>query len=136
MGQLWIISVKGAVPHSACYFDYANGKDQDGWLGFGPAKHRSPGWPRATPGKVFTDDETHRINHGVIFTVPDARLLGASKEVAAEYGAKSYRVGVVDCVSFSAEVARRCGLGVPLVNMTPFGLIEVLAFWNPYVRKW
>ena len=136
MGQLWIISVKGAVPHSACFFAFTEVTYADGWLGFGPAKHRSPGWPRATPGKLFTDDETYRLNHGIVFDIPEARLLLARKTVFAAYGVKEYKVGVCDCVSFTADVARKCSLGVPLINFTPYGLIEILAVWNKYDRKW
>lgn len=136
MGQLWIISVTGAIPHSACYFDYAKATYADGWMGFAPAAHHSPGWPKATPGKVYTDSEDHRINHGVIFDVPDAVLLHAAGTVFEQYKAKGYKLGVCDCVSFSADVARQCGLGVPLVNMTPYGLIQILAFWNTYSEKW
>lgn len=136
MGQLTVISVTGAIPHSACSFDYSEAKSEDGWLGFAPAKHRSPGWPTGTPGKVFTDSESHRINHGILFDIPDAQLLRAHKSVSEHYQGKSYILGVRDCVSLSAEVARQCGLGVPLVNMTPYGLIQILAVWNKYVRKW
>lgn len=136
MGQLWVISVKGAIPHSACYFDYADMKSQDGWLGFAPAKHRSPGWPKATPGKVFTDDESYRMNHGIAFDLPDATLLRAYEVVYEKYETRDYKLGVCDCVSLSADVARECGLGVPLINFTPYGLIQILAVWNKYARKW
>lgn len=136
MGQLWVISVTGAIPHSACFFDYTDIKYADGWLGFAPAKHRSPGWPKATPGKVFTDSEEYRLNHGIIFEVPDSWMARAHKSVAEQYQTKDYKLGVCDCVSLSADVARECGLGVPLVNFTPYGLIVILAVWNQYVRMW
>jgi hypothetical protein len=39
----------------------------------------------------------------------------------------------VDCVSFSADVARNVGLAVPLVNLTPYGLIQILRV-NSYTK--
>lgn len=132
MGQLWIISVKGAVPHSACFFDYHAEEQKDGWLGFGPAKHRRP----ISSGKVFTDDETHRLNHGIIFDIGDTVLAKAAEEAREQYSSGPYILGVRDCVSFSADVARCCNLSVPLINMTPYGLIQILAVWNSYTKKW
>ncbi len=79
MGKLKIISVTGAVPHSACFFDYADVSLTDNWRGFGPAAHRTP----AGQGKVFTDDETSRINHSIIFEVPDTVLANACQGVTA-----------------------------------------------------
>lgn len=137
MGQLWFISVKGAVPHSACKFDYADTKYADGWLGFAPSIPLQTGWSiPGVRGKVFTDDEGYRINHGIIFEIPDAGLLYAAKEVRSAYEIKNYVLGVCDCVSFTADVARQCGLGVPLLNLTPYGLIEALGLWNKCVKKW
>jgi hypothetical protein len=130
MGRLKIISVTGAVPHSACHFDFADIKYKDCWRGFGPAEHHSP----AGKGKVFTDDETHRINHWITFKVDDTTLIQACSKVSAAYQNASYLVGGVDCVSFSADVARQCGLGVPLVNLTPYGLIKILQLWNDSVE--
>jgi hypothetical protein len=85
---------------------------------------------------VFTDDESHRINHGVIFEVPDARLFVAAKTVSKEYMSKYYMAGACDCVSFTAAVARRCGLLVTPVHITPYELIQSLARCNNYVKKW
>jgi hypothetical protein len=132
MGQLWIISVKGAVPHSACYFDYAAENDKDGWLGFGPEAHRRP----ASAGKVYTDDETYRLNHGIIIEVEDTVLAQAAEKARKQYSSGPYVLGVRDCVSFSADVARYCNLNVPLINMTPYGLIQILAVWNKYEKIW
>ena len=130
MGKLKIISVTGAVPHSACFFDFADVQREDNWRGFGPAAHRSP----AGQGKVFTDDETSRINHSIIFEVPDPILVQSCNKVSSQYKDKYYVLGICDCVSFSSDVARECGLGVPLINMTPYGLIQILRVWNDYVE--
>jgi hypothetical protein len=132
MGQLWIISVTGAVPHSACFFDYESEPAKNGWLGFAPAAHRRP----VSSGKVYTDDETYRLNHGIIFDVVDTVLAEAARKAKEQYSSGPYILGVRDCVSFSADVARYCNLGVPLINMTPYGLIQILAVWNKYVKKW
>lgn len=130
MGKLKIISVTGAVPHSACLFDYADVLRKDNWRGFGPAAHRTP----VGKGKVFSDDESHRINHAIVFEIPDTILTQACNRVSAQYQDKNYVLGIRDCVSFSADVARQCGLGVPLINMTPYGLIQILRVWNNYVE--
>jgi hypothetical protein len=133
MGQLWIISVTGAVPHSACHFAYTGPNYQDSWLGFTPSVHRKP---YSSHGKVDTDSEAHRINHAIIFEVVDTVMAEATKRVTQKYSSGPYILGVRDCVSLSADVARQCGLGVPAINMTPYGLIEILAFWNNYENKW
>lgn len=130
MGKLKIISVTGAMPHSACFFDFADIKYQDGWRGFAPAAHRSP----VGAGKVYTDDESGRINHSITFEVPDPTLLRACNSVTAQYSSRTYRVLICDCVSFSADVARECGLILPRVNMTPYGLIKILQAYNQYVE--
>lgn len=133
MGQLWIISVTGAVPHCACHFDYTDIKYKDSWLGFMPSKRRRPYTSHGTPD---TESEAHRINHGIIFEVADTVMAKAAKQVGEQYSSGPYILGVRDCVSLAADVACRCGLGVPAINMTPFGLIQILAVWNQYVRKW
>jgi hypothetical protein len=132
MGKLWVISVKGAVPHSACYLEYEGSQWANGWLGFAPAAHRRP----AGRGKIYTDDESYRVNHGIILQVGDAALAAAADEVTTDYEDAFYVLGVQDCVSFSAELVRQCGLLVPDVNFTPFGLILILAVWNPYEKRW
>jgi hypothetical protein len=133
MGRLSIISVTGAVPHSACYFDYDGSFAPKAWLGFGPSKHRSPA---TTHGKVFTDDESYRENHGIIFRVNDTVMHAAAEKAVEKYSTGPYVVTVRDCVSFSADVARWCNLNVPVINMTPYGLILILAVWNDYEKRW
>lgn len=129
MGKLQIISVTGAMPHSACFFDYADITYRDGWRGFAPAAHHSP----IGAGKVYTDDESGRLNHQITFEIPDTTLLQACNSVTAKYSSRRYIVTICDCVSFSADVARQCGLGVPLINTTPWGLIKILQAYNSYV---
>jgi hypothetical protein len=34
----------------------------------------------------------------------------------------------------SAAIAKKCGLYVPIVNMTPTGLVEFLALYNTYTH--
>lgn len=136
MGRLSIISVGDGFYHfhSACHFEYDDLTYANGWLGFGPSIHNMP---VTTLGKVFTEDESARVDYGITLAVPDARLSQAARETKAQYSSEPYVVTVRDCVSFSADVARRCGLGVPVVfNFTPYGLIQSLAVWNPYERKW
>jgi len=133
LGQLSIISVTGAVPHSACKLEYDDIDYQDDWLGFGPSTHRSPA---SKVGKVFHDDETYRLNHGIRIAVNDTLLAKAAAKVSQKYSSGSYVVCVRDCVSFSADLARACELNVPLVNMTPYGLILILAVWNRYEKLW
>ena len=125
MGELTIISETGWVPHSACR--YRIGQTVS-WVGFKPRTHRSP----AGPGKVDPEDCTDSINHQISFSVPDGLLKQAADEVIAKYGAAAYKLGFRDCVSLSADFARNVGLAVPLVNMTPYGLILILAAANSY----
>jgi hypothetical protein len=131
MGKLKIISVTSAVPHSACNFDFADIKYEDCWRGFAPEKHHS----LVGKGKVYDDDESSRINHAIIFEVPDTTLVESRNIVCGNYQNRFYAVGVSDCVSFSADVARMCGLNVPLLNFTPYGLILVLRMWNDYIEE-
>jgi len=51
------------------------------------------------------------------------------------YDGSTYQFFVHDCVSFTGDIARKIGLAVPMVNMSPFGLIEILAVWNKYKSK-
>lgn len=133
MGLLSVISVTGAVPHSACKLVFDDLKYKDDWLGFGPSAHRSPA---TKVGTVFHDDETYRINHGITIKVTDTVLSKAGEKTARRYATGPYIVGVRDCVSFSADLIRACELNVPLVNMTPYGLILILAVWNKYEELW
>jgi hypothetical protein len=122
MAELMFISETGMF-HSACRCSWGAFVE---WYGFKPRKHRSP----AGEGFVDRSDRTPFINHSVTFTVDDGVLRAAVAKVAGDYAARTYVVTVRDCVSFTADVARQAGLRVPLVNITPFGFLKVLAFWN------
>jgi hypothetical protein len=124
MAELMFISETGMF-HSACCCTWGNVVE---WYGFKPQRHRSP----AGQGFVDRSDRSAFINHSVKFDVKDVTLRAAIEKIAAKYANKTYAVTVCDCVSFTADVARAIGLKVPLVNITPYGFIQVLAFWNPH----
>ncbi len=124
MAELMFISETGMF-HSACRCTWGIVVE---WYGFKPQKHRSP----AGQGMVDRSNRSSYINHSITFDVNDAILRVAVRKVAGEYATKTYVLGVCDCVSFTADVARRAGLKVPLLNFTPYGFIQVLALWNKY----
>ena len=124
MAELKIITETGMF-HSACQFTFSGDVQ---WRGFQPAVHRTP----VSPGKVERTDRTQYINHFIRITVDEALLRTAMNVATTVYSTKTYTLGKVDCVSFSADVARSCLLRVPDVNMTPYGLIGMLKFWNDY----
>jgi hypothetical protein len=127
MGELTIISETGMF-HSACRYTIGQSAS---WIGFKPRTHRAP----IGPGLVDTSDRTASINHTISFAVADTTLIAAANAVSALYLPKTYVLGVCDCVSLSADFARQVGLAVPAVNMTPYGLILILAAANSYT-KW
>lgn len=127
MAQLTIISETGMF-HSACRCTWG---DVVEWYGFKPQAHMTP----AGKGMVDRKDRTPSINHTISFEVDGALLRSAIESVAQKYADKTYVVTVVDCVSFSADVARQCNLRLPRVNLTPYGLILALAMWNSYESK-
>lgn len=126
VAELMIISETGMF-HSACRCTFQSGVQ---WYGFQPAKARTP----VSRGRVDRSDRTSYINHLVEFEISASRLRRAVSNVAAEYRHKNYILGVCDCVSFSADVARQSGLRVPRVNMTPWGFIKWLSVQNEHVR--
>lgn len=127
MAHLVIISETGMF-HSACLFDYSAEKRQ--WYGFHPKQHGRP----AGQGEVDLLDRRAFINHYIRFDVTEAGLNAAERMIMSKYSNATYGLGVQDCVSLSADVARECGLGVPLVNFTPYGLIQVLRLHNSYTH--
>lgn len=126
MAELMIISETGMF-HSACRFTFS---DSVQWRGFQPARRRNP----VSPGKVERVDRTQYINHFVRISVNEAVLRRAMNAVTTEYSSKEYVLGGVDCVSFSADVARECRLRVPRVNMSPYGFIRMLTVWNDCIE--
>jgi hypothetical protein len=126
VGELTIISETGMF-HSACRITIGQSSS---WIGFKPRTHRAP----AGPGMVDTSDRTAFINHSISFQVADGTLMNLVQTVTAKYERATYVLGVRDCVSLSADAAREAGLAVPLVNMTPYGLILILAAANSYTQ--
>lgn len=127
MAQLTIISETGMF-HSACRCTFGTSVQ---WYGFKPKAHRSP----KGPGFVDRSDRTSSINHTITFEVDDALLRSAISAAVGMYDDTEYTVGVRDCVSFSADLARKARLRVPSVNISPYGFIQTLALWNEYVSK-
>ncbi len=127
MAELTFITENGMF-HSAARCTFPDGVE---WYGFKPMAHRTP----AGAGQVDRSDRSALLKHYVSFDVADAVLRAAVKKVAAAYAPKTYVLSMCDCVSFTAEIAREVGLKVPLVNFTPYGFNEVLAFWNTYKSK-
>jgi hypothetical protein len=125
MAQLAIITEKGMF-HAACRCDWGNRVD---WYGFKPKAHLAP----AGPGYVDRSDRSKLVNHSITFEVDDARLHVGAVSTTRKYDGTIYAVTLHDCVSFAADFSRSIGLNVPLVNITPFGFIEILALWNKHL---
>ena len=128
MAQLMIISETGMF-HSACFCTFESPARAE-WYGFLPAVHRRP----ISDGKIDRTDRLGNRNHHILFNLRDVVLDKAIKAVVAEYSGRKYILSVSDCVSFSADLAKNCHLKVPIINMTPYGFIEVLSWWNDYVE--
>jgi hypothetical protein len=122
MAELKIISETGMF-HIACRTKIGPSVH---WYGFKPKKHLSA----VGQGFVDTSDRSALVNHSITFNVSEPILRGAIKTVTAQYANKEYILGVRDCVSFGADVARYCQLLVPHLNLSPYGFIEILGFWN------
>ncbi len=101
------------------------------WYGFKPCTNLAP----IGKGKVDNSDRSSFINHSIKFSISDRVIKPVIDNVASEFANATYVVGITDCVTFTAEVARRCGLGVPLLNFTPYGFLQILAVHNSYVSK-
>jgi hypothetical protein len=127
MAKLTIVSETGMF-HSACRCTWGGIVE---WYGFKPRKHLTP----EGPGFVDRSDRTPFIGHYVVFDVTDARLRSSIHRVTAKYNSALYLVTVHDCVSFAADVARNVGLRLPLVNITPYGFLEILAIYNNYEKR-
>lgn len=125
MGYLTVITETGMF-HSACLFEIGGGGRQD-WRGFHPARHRVP----AGRGEIDTTNRQAYINHYSRFQVDDGRLQRALMAADTGWDHAFYALGIQDCVSFSSDVARACGLNVPPPPiMTPYGLLVSLRLLN------
>ncbi len=124
MGHLTVISETGMF-HSATLFEI-DSQHRKEWRGFHPQTHHAP----AGGGEIDRSNREAFINHYARFEVPDEALLLALQKAEQSWGSAFYTIGVQDCVSMSADIARWCGLSVPLVNMTPYGLLWALTTYN------
>jgi hypothetical protein len=127
MAQIKFITETGMF-HVACRCEI---KGRVEWYGFKPKKSMVP----AYTGYIDTSDRTALINHWITFGIADSVLQSAITSVRASYNGDLYVLGVKDCVSFAADMARKAGLNVPLVNMTPYGFIKILDFHNKAVES-
>lgn len=127
MAKLKFITETGMF-HVACSCEM---KGRVEWYGFKPVKHLTP----VSTGFVDTSDRSALKNHSITFEVPDLTLQSSVTKARASYSGATYALGVKDCVSFGADIARGAGLRVPLVNMTPYGFIKILAVWNKYTAS-
>ena len=118
MGFLSVTSEMGMF-HSACLFE-TSGRQQ--WRGYHPSTHRSP----VALAEIDRSNRDALVNHYIRFSIDDKVLDAALTGAERMYEGTEYILGVRDCVSFSADVVRMCGLAVPRVNMTPFGLVQIL----------
>jgi hypothetical protein len=127
LAKLKIITETGMF-HVACRCE-SGGRVE--WYGFKPVKHRTP----VSPGYVDNSDRSALEKHHITFEVPDSQLSFSVAAAKKLYEGETYILAVKDCVSFGADIARGVGLGVPAVNLTPYGFIQTLALWNKYVDR-
>lgn len=124
MARLKFTSETGMF-HSALCADFGQGPE---WYGYGPM---IKGRPHGVGG-VHTDDRTNDINHEINFIVDDGVLRAAIDAAVIEFTTTTYTVGVHDCVSFTAQIARKCGMTVPSTNFLPYNFLKALAAANKY----
>lgn len=75
------------------------------WYGFKPKTNMGP----AGEGYVDRSDRTSQINYTVSLNVDDGILRAAINQAVNKYRGKTYVVSMVDCVSFTADLARNAG---------------------------
>jgi hypothetical protein len=129
MGHLSFISETG-TPHSACLFEFVeHNRSKKNWWGVQPGETIDSG--------IFLDnqaldrrDRTNLIMNYVRFEVEDNVLSKLELTMQIEWVGASYFPGVQDCLSFTAWVAKRAGLEVPMVNMDPDKFIRRLTALN------
>jgi hypothetical protein len=122
MAKVMIVATTG-VPHSAVFIDYKDIKYRDKWISFEPGSH-------FTNGRVV--EWSFEVENAITFDIPDTVVARAEKNVVADYADSFYFIGVRDCVSFSADFARYCNLMTTTANMTPYGFILGLSYYNDY----
>jgi hypothetical protein len=127
MAQIKFITETGMF-HVACRCEI---KGKVEWYGFKPIKSMEAVYP----GYVDRSDRSALINHWVTFGIEDITLQNGVNAARSQYTGAIYAVGVKDCVSFAADVARKIGLKVPRVNMTPYGFIKILEVHNRAVES-
>ena len=122
MGELTIITETGMF-HSAAR---ATIKGRTTWYGFKPKTHSSP----VGAGFVDNSDRTKDIKYWASWDIDDVVLQAAVDKESKAYATSVYIVTVQDCVSFTANVCRDCKMYVPDMNVTPYGFLQLLKFWN------
>jgi hypothetical protein len=129
MGHLTVITETGMF-HSACMLEIGTWGRRE-WRGFHPRKHRVP----AGHGEIDTSNREAYINHYVRFEVPDEKLQAALALVDFDWRGSFYVIGVQDCVSYSSDLARACGLWVPPPPiMMPYELLAAMRNLNTYTH--
>jgi len=119
MSLVTFISETG-MPHSACHID-------NEWLGFKPKLPKAPVWP----GFVDSLDRTALIEYFVKFEIDTRIARRAAQQTKALYADLVYHLAICDCVSFTADLARACGVVVPgSPNLLPGRFIKNLAALN------
>ncbi len=152
MSFLTVINESGVPPHSTCLFEWGDAHPKRlKWYGYFPTNvsllpsvHKLPlvrDLPLvpylarhvedlAVKGRVETEDRTQYITSYVRFEVLDSSLRLSEIMMDTDWRGCTYVIGVRDCVSMAAAVAKKCGLYVPFMNMTPTGLVEFLNLYN------
>ena len=125
MGQVTFVSERG-VPHAALKVG------QSDWYGFKPRLEKFP----VAPGLLDRSRPTAEIKHTVIFSIDDAIIARELPKVVSRYQHSWYKVGVLDCVSFVADVAEALGLRIPnRPNFLPDEFVIRLSILNAGGRK-
>ena len=115
-----VISNETGTPHAAVLLHFLP-PAKPRWLGFFPN-----GELFLKTGVVNDDSRDSLIENYIRFEVSEAKLNRILESLVAQYNTKDYNLGICDCVSFAADACRTAGIGVPLINSTPYGLVKWL----------